>query len=249
MLVSKQLRLSKSKMLRFLEVLEGTAGGVKSLYLPPGVTAADIETSLQALADIKDVIGEATRLVSRSETGAAVFWGSERRCIVLPPFPVTERKFTIGYDVGLLRSSLMRELTIAIVLVRLGAYAVGVCQGEKLVASKVGTGLVHARHRQGGSSSRRFARHREKQIEYFLGRVCEHAREKLEPYTRSANYVVYGGARTTILLLQKRCPFLSQFDGCELPPLLTIPDPRQAVLESAVGDVWSSGITEWREQD
>jgi len=32
-----------------------------------------------------------------------------------------------------------------------------------------------------------------------------------------------------------------------LPPLLDIPDPRQAVLEEAVGRVWSSTVVEWEE--
>ena len=130
---------------------------------------------------------------------------------------------------------------------RLGAYAIGICDGENLVSSKVGTGLVHGRHRQGGSSAHRFERHRDKQIEYFLTRVCQHAREQLEPQAKALDYVVYGGAWTTILLLQKQCPFLGQFDEPTLPPLLDIPEPRQAVLETAVNRVWSSTVIEWRE--
>ncbi|MBI2832501.1 MAG: hypothetical protein HYX79_09625 [Chloroflexi bacterium] len=248
MFVAKQFKLSRSKTLSLLDELEAASGDAKSLYFPPGLTETDIETSLKGLVNI-NVSKEIAPLVLRSETGAVLFWSAQRICLILPPFPVTEKLFTIGNKVEPVRSMLKQQLTIALVLVRLGAYAVGVCQGERLVASKVGTGLVHARHRQGGSSSARFARHREKQTEYFLGRVCEHAREKLEPYARFVNYIAYGGARTTILSLQKRCPFLGQFDSRKLPPLLTIPDPRQAVLEAAVNDVWSSHVTEWREQD
>ena len=95
-------------------------------------------------------------------------------------------------------------------LVRLGSYAIGVCRGDKLVSSKVGTGLVHGRHRQGGSSAHRFERHRDKQIESFLIRVCGHVREQLEPYVKSMDYIVYGGARTTILMAQKYCPWLEK---------------------------------------
>jgi peptide subunit release factor 1 (eRF1) len=146
-----------------------------------------------------------------------------------------------------LRSRLEHDLMIALVLVRLGSYAIGVSRGEKLLTSKVGTGLVHGRHRQGGSSAHRFERHRDKQIETFLNRVCQHAREQLEPYVKSLDYIVYGGARETILLLQKYCPLLMKLETPVLPPLLDIPDPRQAVLETAIGRVWSSTVVEWEE--
>jgi hypothetical protein len=74
-------------------------------------------------------------------------------------------------------------------------------------------------------------------------------REHIEPQARSLDYLVYGGARTTILSLQKRCPFLSQFEDRILRMLLDIPDPRQAVLEKAVSTVWSTDIIEWCKDD
>jgi hypothetical protein len=39
---------------------------------------------------------------------------------------------------------------------------------------------------------------------------------------------------------------MNQFDDRILRMLLDIPDPRQAVLEKAVGSVWSTDIMEWR---
>jgi peptide subunit release factor 1 (eRF1) len=137
------------------------------------------------------------------------------------------------------------DFLVALVLVRLGAFSVGICQGTKIIDSKTGTGLVHARHKKGGSSQARFARHREKQIEEFLGRVCSHVREHIEPYAPSLDYLVYGGARTTILMLRKQCLFLSQFDGRILRMLLDIPEPRRAVMEKAIDTVWSTSIIEW----
>jgi peptide subunit release factor 1 (eRF1) len=131
----------------------------------------------------------------------------------------------------------------------LGAYSIGICRGTELVDSKTGTGLVHARHKKGGSSQARFARHREKQIEQFLIRVCGHVREHVETYSRSLDYLVYGGARTTILLLRKRCPFLNQFEDRILRMLLDIPEPRQPVLEQALGAIWSTDVIEWFEAD
>jgi hypothetical protein len=152
-----------------------------------------------------------------------------------------------GYAVEPLRSLLRHDFRVALILVRLGAYAIGLCQGESLVSSKVGTGLIHGRHKKGGSSQQRFQRHREKQIESFLNRVCSHSREQLEAPARTLDYLVYGGARTTISSLRKRCSFLGQFDGRTLPPLLDIPEPRKVVLETAIGRVWASILIEWHD--
>jgi peptide subunit release factor 1 (eRF1) len=169
--------------------------------------------------------------------------------LVLPPFPLSEEYITNGYDIGPLRSLLSHDFLIGLVLVRLGAYSVGICRGTELIGSKTGTGLVHARHKKGGSSQARFARHREKQIEQFLERVCGHVREHVEPHARSLDYLVYGGARTTILALRKRCLFLSQFDDRILRMLLDIPEPRQTVLEKAIGTIWATDVIEWCEKN
>ncbi len=67
---------------------------------------------------------------------------------------------------------------------RAGAGAPGILrrrgfQRGKAFSQKVERCLVHGRHRQGGSSSHRFERHRDKQIETFLNRVCEHVQETI----------------------------------------------------------------------
>jgi len=220
-----------------------------SLYLPRGMALTSVEDTLDKMLPPVDMPPDIDELIHRSETGAAIFWGEQRRCVLLPPFPLKERYVTDGYDVGPLCTLLDHDLLVALILIRLGAYSIGVCRGEQLIDSKTGTGPVHARHKKGGSSQGRFARHREKQIEYFLTRVCTHAREHIEPHARSVDYLVYGGARGTILLLRKQCPFLEQFDDRVLRMLLDIPDPRKAVLESAVSRIWSTTVVEWYESD
>ena len=234
-------------MLRLLDELASSEGEAKTLYLPSGLTLSEIEGLLQEVLGPEVAVADLAQPAAASETGAVVFWGSTRKYLLLPPFPIKERCLSSGYDAEPLRSLLQHDFMLALILVRMGAYAVGICRDEKLVVSKVGTGLIHARHKKGGSSQHRFERHREKQIEQFLNRVCGHVRERLEPYARVLEYVVYGGARTTILSLQKRCPFLSQFDNRTLPPLLTIPAPRKVVLETAIGHVWSTSLTEWHD--
>jgi hypothetical protein len=249
MLVSKRFILDRHKTLDFLKKLESGDNNAVTCYFPSGALVTDIGNKVHTIPALFTAPREVVSLAAQSETGAVLFWGNKYKALLLPPFPLKEKYFTSGYETGTLVSMLVQDHTIALVLVRLGSFAVGVCRGEVFAASKVGTGLVHGRHRQGGSSSGRFARHREKQIEIFLIRVCEHAREKIEPYARELEYIVFGGARTTILMLRKQCSFLQQFEDRMLPVLLTIPDPRQAVLEDAVHSIWSSHIVEWAEND
>jgi len=232
-------------MLRLLDELETTAEQAVSLFIPGNLTPTEIETLLKKVPAIQATTPDIIQLVTSSPKGAALFWGMSKKYLILPPFPITEEYITPGYDVGPVRSLLNQNTTIALILLRLGYYAIGICQEEKLIVSKTGTGLVHARHKKGGSSQRRFERHRENQIHHFLERVCRHVQEHLEPYALSLDYLVYGGARTTILSLKERCSHLRQFDNRILTPLLNVPKPRKSVLQEAVGDVWSSSVTEW----
>jgi hypothetical protein len=246
MLVSRRFFLSRLSMLTYLTELEATSGPAESLYIPSGLPFPEVGNLLEKVLDPRTIPPELAELSAASKTGAIIFRSPSRTSLVVPPFPVTAEYFTQGYYlVDPLRTLLKSNFRIALILIRLGAFAIGLSEGESLVTSKVGTGLIHGRHRQGGSSAQRFRRHREKQIEYFLTRVCGHIQERLETYASTLDFVVYGGAQATILLLQKQCPFLSRLGGVILPPLLDIPEPRQAVLERAARRVWSSSVTEW----
>jgi peptide subunit release factor 1 (eRF1) len=244
--VSRELRLGRSRTLGFLEELASTEGKAVSVYVPPGIASSGVETRLGKVFGSIGMPPDVVETIASSKMGAAFFGNQQQIYLVLPPFPLKEDYIADGYDVGPLRMLLSHDFLIALVLVRLGAFSIGVCQSTKIIDSKTGTGLVHARHKKGGSSQARFARHREKQIEEFLGRVCGHVREYIEPYARSLDYLVYGGARTTILTLQKQCPFLSQFDDRLLRMLLDIPEPRRAVLKKAIDTIWSTNVIEWR---
>ena len=246
----EQYFLSRLKMIALLTEMGATGDtGAKSLYLPPGLSPQEIEGSLAEVFTPQAVPDGLAKLTADSKTGICLYRGTVRKFMVLPPFPVTEKALFNGYNVTPLLSRLRTDFKIAFVLVRLGAYAVGVCRGETMVNSKVGTGLVHGRHKKGGSSQGRFKRHREKQIEYFLGRVCARIQEYIMPEAGSLDYVVYGGAWTTLQLLESQCPSVKQLAKPTLPPLLDIPEPRHAVLLAAVKRIWSSYLIEWSEDE
>lgn len=240
-------RLNRLKLLRLLETLEATPGRAVTLYFPPGLELPEIDRMLAAASVPEEAGPETVPIVARSRSGSVLFWGEQEKYLVLPPFPVAARIFSSGYDVGPLRALVEPELTVALILVRLGAYAVGVFRGETLLSSKVGTGHIHARHRKGGSSQRRFERGREKEIEQFFERVCSRVREHIEPHLRHLDYVVLGGERHTLLAFRRRCQFLEAVQDRTLESLLNVREPKQASLEAAIDLVWSSAVIQWSE--
>lgn len=244
----KKYVLSRTKTLDLLRFLAGSSGGNdRTLYLPPSLSPSQLENQIKNLATPLKISGEILKVATASPTGAAVYRVEKQWRLIIPPFPFKDTIFFYNVETALLKTMLENDYTIGLLLVRLGSFACGVCRGEKLVTSKVGTGLIHGRHRQGGSSSHRFERHRDKQIETFLIRVCGHVREQLEPYAKAMDYMAYGGARTTILMAQKYCSFLEKLSKPVLPPLLDIPEPRLPVLKEAITRIWSSTIYEWSE--
>ena len=243
---ARRFWLTRQKMLGFLDELERNSEVTDgSYYLTAGLSRTEVAAVLKEASESCDMPNGLVEVAADSPTGSVLYCRPERTYLILPPFPIAATAVARGLSTPPLRSLLNGDFSIALLLVRLGAYAVGICRGEQLVGSKVGTGLVHGRHKKGGSSQQRFRRHREKQIEYFFNRVCHHAREYLEPQAGTLDYMVYGGARMTLLSLQKQCPFLSRFADRTLPPLLDIPEPRRPVLETAVNRVWSSQVVEW----
>jgi peptide subunit release factor 1 (eRF1) len=248
MLTSKTYKMTREKTTVLLQRLENGKEDAISILLPSGMTTEEVSVFLQKTPQTQSIPYDAVRLAATSPTGSVLFWGVTQKSIILPPFPLKEKYITNGYETEPLLSLISRDYQIGIVLVRLGHFSVGVCHGEKLILHDSGTGLIHGRHRQGGSSAARFQRRRKDQTHHFLERVSEHLQETLEPYARTIDFFIYGGARVTILRLQKQCPFLAQFDNRLLPPLLDVEDPRFSVLEKAVSDIWSSKFTEWKEE-
>lgn len=246
-LAVKRFKLNRRKLLAFLAEIDHVQEEAVTIYLPGGVLPDEISTHLKSVPAEALVRTEMTREITSSQTGVVLFWGATCKRLICPPFPQREKYLTGGYDTLALRALLARDFRIGIVLVRLGSFSIGVCEGDRLIEHKTGTGLVHGRQRQGGSSAARFQRRRGEQSHKFLLRVAGHAGEKLAPYAKTLDYLVYGGARTTIQELRKLSRFLARFDDRLLPPLLNIPEPRYEVLAHAVTDIWCSRVTEWRE--
>lgn len=121
--------------------------------------------------------------------------------------------------------------TVGVLLVRLGGYAAGVFAGAppRLVASKVGSRLVHGRSAAGGQSQQRFARRREKQAREALTAAADCAAAVFGSAGGRPDAVVLGGDRRAIAALRDD-PRLRPYFDLAVDRFLTVPDPRLAVL-------------------
>jgi len=232
-------------MLNYLDNIVKTTGDsqVFTIYIPPGLAELDIIYFLKTTRITfpeKEIIERA----QYSETGAVLFWSDSYKCLIKPPMLSREKAIFPGYCIEPLYKLLSTDYFIGLVLVHLGSYAVGVCRGEEILSSKVGTGLVHGRQRQGGSSSKRYLRRRENQVDEFLDKVAYHVNEQLSPYSQELNFLVYGGPRQTVLQLKKKSSFLLRFED-NLLPTIDVRYIRRSILETTIKRVWSSYIIEW----
>jgi peptide subunit release factor 1 (eRF1) len=146
-----------------------------------------------------------------------------------PPLPAEARGSRPGFDAAPLLDHVRRARTVGVLLVRLGGHAAGVFEGDRLVESKVGSRLVHGRHRKGGSSSGRFARRREGQARAALEQAAEVAARVLLPPQLDA--VVLGGDRRALdaVLADPRLAPLRELVAGRVHD---VSDPRLAVLRA-----------------
>ena len=189
------------------------------------------------LEEIDAIAGEL-----ESETGAVFFWSDARRLVVLPPFPLREACCRAGCDASPLRSLLSEPRRVGVVLLRLGRYAVGLFEGERLVDSKTGQRFVKGRHKAGGQSAQRFVRIREKQIREMFDKACEAVQARFEPVERELDHVFLGGDRHTLGAFLKRCPYLRRLEDRTMKRLLPVARPSQAALEAMPREIFKSQV-------
>jgi Actinobacteria/chloroflexi VLRF1 release factor len=166
---------------------------------------------------------------------------------VRPPFGLPH---AAEYEVVRLEplfEALAADHVVAALLVRLGGYAVGVFEGERLVASKVGSRFVKGRHKKGGSSSGRFRRRREEQSRALIEEAAEVAAGVLEPWRDRVEFAALGGDRAAVDRVLAGSPELGWLAERTLPRFFSVPDPRQAVLERLPYDLYSAELSSERD--
>ena len=100
--------------------------------------------------------------------GAVRIESETENLVARPPFGLAHEGEYDRVHVEPLLAAIAEDHVVAALLVRLGGYAAGVFEGERLIASKVGTRFVKNRHKKGGSSANRFRRRREEQARVLV---------------------------------------------------------------------------------
>ena len=162
--------------------------------------------------------------------------------LVRPPFGLGH---TGEYDrvrAAPLLEELERDHIVGALLVRLGGYAVGVFEGERLVASKVGSRFVKGRHKKGGSSANRFRRRREEQARTLVEEAAAVAVRILEPQRDRVEFVALGGDRAAVDAVLAARQELGWLRERALERFFTVPEPRQRVLEAFPYDLYAAEV-------
>ena len=122
---------------------------------------------------------------------------------------------------------------LGLLLARKGAVAVGIADGPELVRSKVDRHYVQGRTAAGGWSQQRFARRRDNQAKAAVNDGAGIAEVILLPEVRTLAALVAGGDHTAVDAILA-APRLAPVAALRAGRLLDVPEPRHAVLVSAV---------------
>lgn len=158
---------------------------------------------------------------------------------VRPSFGLAHEGRYDEVHVAPLLEEIAADHVVAVLLVRLGGYAVGVFEGERLVASKVGSRFVKNRHKKGGSSANRFRRRREEQARALVEEAAEVATTVLTPWSDRAKFAALGGDRAAVDAVLGARPELVWLTERALGRFLTVAEPRQRVLEKLPYDLYA----------
>ncbi|MCH8223217.1 MAG: hypothetical protein IH868_07375 [Chloroflexi bacterium] len=177
--------------------------------------------------------------VRRNKAGLAVISGPETLLALTSPFPVPSGSSGTSDDFAALRTFVERRRTVAIVLLRLGAYAVGVAVDGELKVTKSDTRYVKGRHKAGGQSQRRFERNREKWVRELFDKACRDAMERFTPFSGTIDHLALGGDQQVLNSFMKRCDALNGLQDHLLPGRVTVDRPNTGALKAAARDLWS----------
>jgi hypothetical protein len=163
---------------------------------------------------------------------------------VTPPFGLDHAGEYDRIVVGPLLEAIAADHVVAALLVRLGGYAVGVFEGERLRVSKVGSRFVKGRHRAGGSSANRFRRRREGQERELVEEAAAQAVRVLDPWRGRVDRVALGGDRAACRRVLAARPELSWLEPLAFDRFFAVPEPRLRVLEELPYQVYAARVAE-----
>lgn len=163
---------------------------------------------------------------------------------VTPPFGLAhEAEYPVVRAEPLL-DALAEDRLVAVVLVRLGGYAAGVFEGERLVASKVGSRFVKGRHKKGGSSANRFRRRRGEQERELVEAAAAEAARVLAPWQGRVSHTALGGDRGAVSRVLAERADLAWIEPLAVERFFDVPEPRLRVLEALPYQLYAAKVEE-----
>ncbi len=244
--VTRRYPAGRRKILALLDDASYTESYDQTVCITPE-SVANVRFPLTADGDsvvVGAVLNRVMGRADRPETGIVLFIGDDHTLAVIPPFPVEADRVLQGTNGTPLLSILDRQLVIGVILLRLGRYAVGVLDNNKLVASKTGSRYVKNRHRAGGSSQHRFERSRERLVRELFDAGCKVAGDVFGQVEGRLDYLLTGGERHTLDAFIKRCDLMQRHSTITLARTLEVARPGQAALERIHNEVWKSRVIE-----
>ena len=154
--------------------------------------------------------------------------------VALPPF---DRRYDGSATAAAFVAECGPPQDWGILLVRKGGFAIARLEGHLLGESKTGRRHVQGRTKAGGQSQQRFARRRDNQARAAYEAAADHAFRILS----GTACLVVGGDEPAIGTVL-RDPRLRSESSNVCERLLTVPDPRRSVLESAIKEACSVRI-------
>lgn len=142
------------------------------------------------------------------------------------PFPPLVK---VGDPVSSLLDHVHTDRRVGAILVRKGGYAVGVFDGSRLVASKVGSSYVQGKTKAGGWSQQRYARRRDNQARKAYDDAADEVVRVLLPQLAGLEAVVTGGDKPAIAAVLAD-PRLAELRPLVRGQVYPVPDPRLRVL-------------------
>ena len=229
-----QTGLSPRRIKIDLEQIESDGWCNETIYLTSGFDPKNISDP-----KIQKILAR----IDYYQNGLVIFLGSPKATVLIPPLPIM-----IGGSFKGVESKPILELfkinpTFAVVLIRLGNYAVGVIKAHKLESSKTGSRLVKNRHKKGGSSQRRFERGRERQIKELFDKVCSTSQTIFSPFEDEIDYIFFGGDKHVISNFHARCPSIKKFDL--INRILPVHRPGLKALQSIEKEIWKTRLIEF----
>ena len=191
---------------------------------------------------IRGLAGSPGRTLYRD--GSARFELDEAVLTITPPFGLPHEGDYDVLRVEPLLDALDVSPRVAVLLVRMGGYAVGVFEGERLVASKVGTRFVKGRHKKGGSSSNRFRRRRGEQERELVDAAAAEAGRVLEPWRGRVEHVALGGDRSAVTRVLASRADLAWLQPLALERFFDVVEPRLRVLEALPYQLYAAKVVE-----